>query len=230
MIAHMGEAFLQMLPFAVAIALSPVAVIAMVLILGTKHAKANGFSFFTGWIGGVYVIGMLILRVLSSREIRRFERAFSSEILMFFFIVGLLCLIISFKQWMDRPKKEEAVVMPKWLSVVHTIRSPAAAVLGIILGSVSPKNFLLIVGGAKVISETEILRSAQAFSWISFTVVASLGVAVPFFVYLSGGERSVVILQQLKVWLARNNNSITAFLLLIIGIRLIAEVLIEFLL
>ena len=46
----MGEAIGQVLPFAVGVAISPMPIVAMVLMLITPKARANGFAFLVGWL------------------------------------------------------------------------------------------------------------------------------------------------------------------------------------
>ena len=46
----MGEAIGQSLPLAVGVALSPVRIIAVVLMLATARARANGPAFVLGWL------------------------------------------------------------------------------------------------------------------------------------------------------------------------------------
>ena len=53
-----------MLPFAVGVAISPMPIVAMVLMLITPKAKANGFTFILGWIIGVAVAGAICLALI----------------------------------------------------------------------------------------------------------------------------------------------------------------------
>ena len=46
----MGEAIGQVLPMAVGVALSPIPIIAVVLMLVTPRAKVNGPMFIVGWL------------------------------------------------------------------------------------------------------------------------------------------------------------------------------------
>jgi Sap, sulfolipid-1-addressing protein len=49
----MGEAIGQSLPLAIGVALSPVPIIAVVLMLTTPRARANGPAFVLGWLVGL---------------------------------------------------------------------------------------------------------------------------------------------------------------------------------
>ena len=54
---HMGAAVGQMLPYAVGVMVSPMPVVAMVLMLVTPQARANGIAFVLGWILGIALGG-----------------------------------------------------------------------------------------------------------------------------------------------------------------------------
>ena len=56
----MGEAIGQMLPFAVGIAISPIPIVAIVLMLGTQNAKSDSLSFLVGWIVAMAVAASLL--------------------------------------------------------------------------------------------------------------------------------------------------------------------------
>ena len=49
----MGEAIGQSLPLAIGVALSPIPIIAVVLMLTTPRARANGPAFVLGWLVGL---------------------------------------------------------------------------------------------------------------------------------------------------------------------------------
>ena len=59
----MGEAIGQILAPAVGVALSPVPIIAVILMLVTPRARANGPAFVVGWLAGLAVVGVIVLSV-----------------------------------------------------------------------------------------------------------------------------------------------------------------------
>ncbi|MFZ0378668.1 MAG: GAP family protein [Solirubrobacteraceae bacterium] len=61
----MGQAIGQVLPYAVGVALSPVPIIAVVLMLATPQGRINGPAFLAGWIVGIAVLGRIVLLVAS---------------------------------------------------------------------------------------------------------------------------------------------------------------------
>ncbi len=59
----MGEAIGQVLTLGVGVALSPVPIIAVVLMLGTPRARGNGIAFVLGWIAGLALVTAIVLAV-----------------------------------------------------------------------------------------------------------------------------------------------------------------------
>lgn len=59
----MGEAIGQALSLGAGVALSPVPIVAVVLMLATPRARANGLAFLAGWLLGLAVAGTIVLLV-----------------------------------------------------------------------------------------------------------------------------------------------------------------------
>ena len=56
----MGQGISEVLPFAIGIAISPIPIIAIVLILFSNRATVNGLSFLFGWVLGLAVVGTAV--------------------------------------------------------------------------------------------------------------------------------------------------------------------------
>ena len=59
----MGAAIGEMLPLAIGIAISPLPIIAVILMLTTPKARTNGLAFLGGWLLGLAVVGAIVLVV-----------------------------------------------------------------------------------------------------------------------------------------------------------------------
>ena len=59
----MGQAIGGSLAFAVGIALSPIPIIAVVLMLTSSKARVNGPLFVLGWLVGLGIVGAIVLAV-----------------------------------------------------------------------------------------------------------------------------------------------------------------------
>jgi len=218
----MGEAIGQLLPFAVGVAISPMPIVAMVLMLITPKAKANGFAFLIGWLIGVAVAGAIALALIGPSSTSD-DGDVSDWTYWLKFALGVLLLALAIKEWRARPAPDADVPMPKWMNALDDFTAVKAGGLAVLLSALNPKNLVFIIGGATAISQLDLSAGTQAGAWTVFTVIAAVGVAVPMAIYLFMGDKAATTLGHLKDWMARNNTAVMAVLVLIIGVKLIGD-------
>src|SRR5437660_5250878 len=63
-----GQAIGEVLSFGVGVALSPVPIIAVVLMLATPKGRVNGPAFLAGWVIGLAVVGTVVLLLASGGD------------------------------------------------------------------------------------------------------------------------------------------------------------------
>jgi Sap, sulfolipid-1-addressing protein len=56
----MGSAISEVFPFAVGVAISPIPIIAVILVLFSARARVNGPAFLLGWVVGVAVVSVAV--------------------------------------------------------------------------------------------------------------------------------------------------------------------------
>src|SRR5262245_9334645 len=98
----MGEAIGQMLPFAVGVMLSPMPIVAVVLMLITPKAKSNGLSFLVGWLVGIAGAGAVALAVIGPSNTTD-EGAPEDWTFWLKIALGVLLLLVGIKEWRGRP-------------------------------------------------------------------------------------------------------------------------------
>jgi hypothetical protein len=218
----MGQAIGQMLPFAVGIAISPIPIVAIVLMLGTDNAKSDSLSFLVGWLGAMALAGAVLLAIAGSADVTE-NGAPSDSSSTLKVVLGVVLLGLAVKQWRQRPAPGEEPPMPKWMDAIEEFTPAKSAGLGVLVSVVNPKNLILIVGGATAIAQTEVSGADQAIVWIIFMVIATIGVAAPIVIYFAMGDKAAGILADLKAWMAHHNAAIMAVILVIIGVKLIGD-------
>jgi threonine/homoserine/homoserine lactone efflux protein len=218
----MLDAIGAILPMAIGVTLSPMPMIAVVLMLVSAKARVNGPMFVLGWVVGLAVVGTVVLLVVGSNGTTD-EGEPETWVAILKLVLGALLLLLAVKQWRDRPKNGVEVAMPKWMSSIDAFTPAKSAGMAALLGSVNPKNLLFIIAAATAIAQTGISGGEQAVAYGVFTVLASVGVAVPVIVYFSLGDRAPALLQEMKVWLTLHNSVIMAVLLLVIGVKLLGD-------
>jgi hypothetical protein len=218
----MGEAVGGSLPLAVGIALSPIPIIAVVLMLTSRKAKVNGPAFVLGWLLGLGIVGAIVLS-LAGPAGGSTAGSPATWVSWLKLVLGVLLLLIALQQFRGRPHGDEQGQMPKWMATIDKTTPVGALGLAALLSGANPKNLLLAVGGAATIAQTGISGGQQAIAYLIFALIGTVGVAIPVGIYFAMGARSAALLAGLKDWLSRHNAVIMSVLCLIIGAKLIGD-------
>jgi threonine/homoserine/homoserine lactone efflux protein len=217
-----GEAIGQVLSFGVGVALSPVPIIAVVLMLGTPRARVNGPSFLVGWIVGLAVVGTIVLLASSGADASE-EGAPATWVSWLKLVLGLLLVLVAIRQWRGRPRSGEQAALPKWMRTIDRFTPGRSVAMGVALSAINPKNLLLTVGAAAAIAQTGTSTGDQAIALAVFVVVGTLGPGLPVGIYFAMGQRAKRILDDLKAWMGAHNAAIMAVLCLVIGAKLVGD-------
>ena len=218
----MGQAIGGSLPLAVGVALSPVPIIAVVLMLTSRRARVNGPLFVLGWLAGLAVVGTIVLCVAGPAGASS-SGSPATWVSWVKVVLGLLLLLVAARQFRARPKDGDQAALPKWMAKVDDITPLYACGLAALLAGVNPKNLLLAVGGAATIAQTGIPGGQQAVAYLVFALVGTLGVGIPVGVYFALGPRADKPLNSLKDWMSEHNAVIMSVLCLVIGVKLIGD-------
>ena len=218
----MGEAIGNFLPSAVGVAISPLPIVAVVLMLVTAKGRVNGPAFVAGWCVGLGLVGAVVLAVAGGADAST-DSGPATWVDVLDLVLGLLLILVAARQWRGRPHGDEEPPTPKWMGALDGFTPVKAGGAGVVLSALNPKNLLLAVAGAAAIAQTGISTGEQVVSYVIFVLIASIGVAAPVVIYFAMGERSQHLLDELKTWLARNNAVIMAVLMVIIGVKLIGN-------
>jgi hypothetical protein len=218
----MGEAIGGSLPLAVGIALSPIPIIAVVLMLTSRRAKVNGPAFVLGWLVGLGIVGVIVLAIAGPGGAST-SGGPATWVSWVKIVLGVLLLLVGVRQFRSRPHGDEQPQMPKWMATMDKTSPVAAVGLAAVLSGANPKNLLLAVGGAAAIAQTGIGGGEQAIAYTVFALIGTLGVGIPVVIYFAMGERSEKFLAGLKDWMTAYNAVIMTVLCLIIAAKLIGD-------
>jgi threonine/homoserine/homoserine lactone efflux protein len=218
----MGQAIGQVLSFGIGVALSPVPIIAVVLMLATPKGRVNGPSFLAGWIVGLAVVGTIVL-LISSGASASSNGAPATWVSILKIVLGLLLVLLAIKQWRGGPRGDAEPELPAWMKTIDTFTPVKSAGMAVLLSAINPENLLLTVGAAAAIAQTGSSAIDQAVALAMFVLLGTLGVGAPVAIYYAMGEKATKILSELHDWMARENATIMAVLCLIIGAKLIGD-------
>jgi threonine/homoserine/homoserine lactone efflux protein len=216
----MGEAIGGVLAPAVGVALSPIPIVAVVLMLATPKGRSNGPAFGLGWIVGLVVVSVVVLTLTSGADTSSSASDGTNGTLVIF---GVVLAVVGVRQWRKRPKPGEEPAMPGWMDSVDHFTAPKALGLGVALSAMNPKNLALTVAAAASISQSG-ADGAEAFvAELAFVVIASSTVVGLVLAHLVAGERVAGWLDRLKTTMATHNAVIMAVICWVLAAKLIGD-------
>jgi Sap, sulfolipid-1-addressing protein len=218
----LGQGISEVLTFAVGVAISPVPIIAVILMLFSQRAKVNGPVFLAGWVIALGVVSTVVY-VISDQSNASTSSGASDTISWGKIVLGVLFLLLAVRQWRSRPAPGVEPEMPKWMAGIDALAPGKAFGLGLLLAGVNPKNLILTLGAAAGLAQLGLSTTDAVVSLIVFVVVASLTIASPVVYYLIGGDKAKTELDSMKGWLATHNAAVMAVLFIVFGVDLIAK-------
>lgn len=218
----MGPVIGEILPLAIGVTISPLPIIAAILMLLSPHARRTSLGFLLGWVGGI-VIAVTIFTLVSSLIPAKDPSASQPIAGVIKIVLGLLLVLLAVKQWRSRPKPGEEPVLPKWMAAIDTMTVGRGVALGFVLAAVNPKNLIMAAAAGTAIGVASLSGGSTTLVIALFTVIAAASVAIPVIAYLVASEKLAATLENLRVWLVGNNAAIMAVLLLVIGVSQIGK-------
>lgn len=217
----LSDAIGGLLPAAVAVALSPIPIIAVILMLDTPKARSNGPAFALGWVFGLTAVSVIVLLVAHGASDP--DSASSTSVNWVTFGIGALFLVMAAKQWRKRPKKGEEPVMPKWMASVDGFTAPKSLVLGAALSAANPKNLALTLAAAGSIAQAGLSTGQDAVAVAVFVIIGSITVVGSVLFYLVASKTAAKPLREIKEFMSDHNAVIMMVILLILGAKLIGN-------
>ncbi|MBO1737305.1 GAP family protein [Leifsonia sp. TF02-11] len=218
----MGSAIGDTLPLALGIAISPIPIIAAILMLLSPKARGTSVGFLIGWVLGI-VVAVVVFTLLSGLIPANDASAAKPIAGTIKIVLGALLLLLALRQWRSRPKNGEAAALPKWMGAIDSMTAGRGFVLAFILAAVNPKNLLLAAGAGVAIGTAGLSAGSTTVVIAVFVLVACCSVAIPVIGYLVAANALRGPLDSLRGWLVQNNATVMAVLLLVIGVVLIGK-------
>ena len=219
----MGGAIGEMLPLAIGIAISPLAIVAVILILTTPQAKTNGPAFLGGWLAALAVVGGVALVATDAAD-----SADSSGprtiVALVKIALGVVLFFLAWRGFRSRPKTGEDAPLPKWMAALDRFTPTRSLAVGALFGGVKPKNLILAAAAAAGIAGSGLGGAQQVVVLLLLILVASVTIIAPVAIYfLLGEEKAARVLDGWKTWLQANNSTVMIVLFVVFGVVLLGQ-------
>jgi threonine/homoserine/homoserine lactone efflux protein len=212
----------ELLPLAIAVTISPVPIIAEILLLFTKKPVANAASYLVGFTVGVAgLLGLLVAIAGTVNLSAGSGPSRGASILRL--VLGAFLLMAATRRFRDRPKPGDDAPMPRWMEGIAAFAPGKSFAVGVAIGALNPKNVVVGLAAALSIASAGLSTGQQISAVGVYAFVAILGVAAPLVVTLALREKAQEVLDGWRSWLGRNNGVVLAVLFLIFGVVLIGK-------
>ena len=218
----MNEVIGEILPLALGVAISPIPIIAAILMLLSPRAKGTSLGFLLGWVLGI-LAAVVVFTLLASVLPEAGDDSSKPVAGTVKIVLGVLLLLLAVKQWRSRPTGDTEPALPHWMQAIDTMTPGRALVLGALLSGLNPKNLLMGAAAGIAVGSADLALDRSAITIALYTVIAASTVAVPVIAYLAAAARMAAPLATLRTWLVHNSSTVMAVLLLVIGVLLIGK-------
>lgn len=216
----MNTAISDVAPMAIAVSISPLPIIAVILILLSQKGRSNGVAFLLGWIIGLAVAEVAVLALVNLINLTPGTGPLKF-IAWFKVAVGVLLIFLGIRQWWQRPKLGEEPSMPGWMRSIDSL-TPIRA-LGLAAALSAAGNIALILAAAAAIVQAHLDIEQDASALGAFIAIGSLTVAAMVGYHVFAGDSATKRLTTWKTWLLMNNATVMAILLVLVGVMLLSK-------
>jgi len=208
------------LPSAVGVALSPLPIVAVILMLGTPKARSTGIAFALGWIVGLAAVSAVVLLVVPAST----PGSTSADGVRWGTLcLGVLFVLMALRQLRKRPRGGAQPETPTWMAAIDGFTTPRSGALGVALSALNPKNLALTAAAAAAIAQQGLPTGGDVVAVTVFVVIASLTIVGPVVLFLVAERRVAGLLQTIKTFMMEHNAVIMFVVLLVLGVKLIGS-------
>lgn len=212
----MTEALAEITPIAIAIAISPIPIVAVILMLLSERGVANAAGFLVGWIVALLLVAGVAAALGLSIAHTDDDPSLGATVARL--VLAAVLLLVAARRWRGRPRHGEEVTPPAWLNTVSNIDTGKATALGFGLIALNPKDGLLSLFAGSRLSDATLTTPQALVALVVFAVIASATIALPLFAVVARGHRADPTLARARGALQRHGSVATAVIALVFGL------------
>lgn len=206
------------LPVAMALALSPFPIIAVVLLLGGLKGREGGVAFLVGWLAGLGALTAVLALAATGVDRVSMQLGAGMQIL-----IGLALLGGAWRKWRTRPRAGAVAKLPGWTKSLDSASPQRAASIGAMLGGLNPKSIALAYAAAAAVAVRDLALVPAILSLVLFVLLGSSSVIAALCLHAFGGPAGAVRLESAKGFLLRNSNVIMMVVFLLAGMKVLGN-------
>lgn len=203
-----------LIPDALIVALSPMAVLPPVLLLlYSDRPRSTGLTYLCGWLAGMAAVISAV--VLVSPVGRAHAAATSSRLQLG---IGVVLIVLGVVTWLRRRHYTQAT---GWLTRLQTASPLVTGITGLAFAIANPKFILACLAGGVAIDALLTAPAEKAGAIGFFVVLAGSTTAAPIIAHLVASRYADKGLERMRHWVQEHTAAITAVTLTAVGALLV---------
>lgn len=208
----------ETLPLALGIAISPITIIAAILMLLAPQARRTSPGFLLGWVLGIAAVTAVAAALAGALPPHDSASGPNVPRAIVQLVLALLFAVLAVRQWRGRPRPGTTPDLPAWMAAIDQMTFARALGLGLILSALNPKNLLISASAGVIIGGGGLTLVEAGVSTGIFVLCAAATVWLPIVAFLIASDRMRGPLDTLHRWLVRENHTIMTVLLMFLAV------------
>ena len=213
----MGQVLAQLIPVALAAALSTVPITAMIFILLSERRRATALPFLAGWVLGT--AAGLTLATLAAQALPGRPRRLASLIGTLEILTGSALILLGIFT-IVRHRRAPSNQRPSWIEGIGSFGPLPALGIGLAL-NLRPKALLLFTAASLAITGANLSAEESLIAILVYTAFATSTVVAPTLATVLLPDRMEPRLVVARDWISAHGASMTAVVMILIGIVVI---------
>jgi hypothetical protein len=190
--------------------IAPPLLLFTILFLGSKRPLPNAGALALGYFATCAVIGVsgLILFGGAGSAVSTVGRVFSAT-------VGALLIVLGLRSLLDAPDPDASP--PGWMESINSMSPPKAFGVGMALFPLQIKNLAIFVACLNLIIASSLSPRGNIAALGLVLVIFAIPVLALIGLYSAVPQSASEVLGSLRVWMVKNNRTITVVLCFVFG-------------
>lgn len=212
-------ALLELLPPALAIAANPPAVVAVIVLLSSPGSGPTAPSFAAGWLAGLLAAAAVALGAQDLSAPWSAPHRLTPYLQL---AIGAALVALALRQWRAHRAAAPSEDLPGWMRPIVGFSATRAFAVAAAFAAFNPKTLALNVAGTTLIADAALPAAREWLTLLVFVLLSSVTIALPLVAHWLAPRTSRRALEAAKRWLVAHNATVTATVLLLLGVYLLA--------
>jgi hypothetical protein len=201
----------QLIFLAVGGAIAPPLLLLTILFLSSLRPLPNAIALVIGYLAAGVALGMVGLTLFGGAE-----GAVSTVTSVLSATVGGLLIVLGLRSLLNTPDPDAPP--PRWMESVSFMTPAKAFGIGMVLFPIQIKNLAIFIACINLIATARFSPQGSIVALVLVLLIFAMPVLVLIALYTAVPQRASNMLVSLRVWMEKNNRTITVVLCFVFGV------------